>query len=160
MMKFSIFFLSIIVLCSSCQFFETEKISSETFYEEEIKTIDWNDIDQYPTFINCKEFTEKADQRNCFVNTLSGTFYQSIQDQKWTIMRTIHDTIRIDISVSNSGEIHVNNIQMDSLLVRQFPNMKDVLSNSINSLSLVAPAYKRGIPVNTRFILPVALDTE
>lgn len=160
MMKFSIFFLSIFFLCTSCQFFETEKISSETFYEEELKTIEWNEIDQYPTFSSCKEFTEKIDQRNCFVNTLSSSFYQSIHDQKWTIMKTIQDTIMLDISVSNTGEIQIDSIEMDSILGAQFPNMSLVLSNSIETLSLVAPAYKRGIPVDTRFKLLIALNTE
>jgi hypothetical protein len=159
-MKFFIFFLCIYFLCSSCRFFETEKISSETFYEEEFKTIEWNEIDQYPTFSTCKELTDKIDQRNCFVNTLSNKFYQSIQDQKWTIMKTIHDTIKLDISVSNSGEIQINRIEIDSLLGYHFPNMSEVLTNSIDSLSLFAPAYKRGIPVNTRFILPIVLNTE
>ena len=160
MMKFSIFFLSIFFLCSSCQFFETEKISSESFYEEEFKTIEWNEIDQYPTFSSCKELTEKGDQRNCFVNILSSSLYQSIDDQKWTIMKTIQDTIMLEISVSNTGEIQIDSIEMDSLLGTQFPNMRVVLYNSIESLSLVAPAYKRGIPVNTRFKLPIALNTE
>jgi hypothetical protein len=159
-MKFSIFLLNIFILFSSCQFFETEKISSETFYEEEFKTIKWNDIDQYPAFLSCKEFTEKTDQRDCFVNTLSNAFYRSIKDQNLTIMKTIHDTILLDISVSNTGVIQVDRIEMDSLLVNHFPNMDEVLSNSIDSLSLVAPAYKRGIPVNTRFMLPIALNTE
>jgi len=159
-MKYSIFFLSIFAFFTSCQFFETEKISSETFYEEELKTIEWNDIDQYPIFSSCTELTEKIDQRNCFVNTLSSTFYRSLQDQKWTVMKTFHDTIVLDISVSNSGVIQINKIKMDSLLGTQLPKMNEVLSSSIDSLSLDAPAYKRGIPVNTRFTLPIVLNTE
>ena len=94
------------------------------------------------------------------MNTLSNAFYRSIKDQNLTIMKTIHDTILLDISVSNTGVIQVDRIEMDSLLVNHFPNMDEVLSNSIDSLSLVAPAYKRGIPVNTRFMLPIALNTE
>ena len=159
-MKFSFFFLSIIVLYTSCGYFETEKISSETFYEEELKTIAWNEIDRYPTFASCKDLAEKIEQRDCFVNTLSDSFYRSIQDQKWTITKTIHDTITLDISVSNSGRIQINAVEMDSLLVTYFPNLDEVLSNSISSLSSVAPAYKRGIPVNTRFTLPIVLNTE
>ena len=159
-MKFSFILLSVYIICSSCQFFETEKISSETFYEEELKTIEWNDIDQYPTFPTCEDLTEKIDQRNCFVNTLSSTFYQSIQDQKWTIMKSIHDTIILAISVSNTGKIQIDGVEMDSLLVPHFQNMNEVLSTSIDALTLLAPAYKRGIPVNTRFTLPIALDTE
>ena len=58
-MKHAIFSLFLLVLASSCQFFETEKISTETFYEEEIKAIDWKDVDQYPVFTECSDFSEK-----------------------------------------------------------------------------------------------------
>jgi hypothetical protein len=75
-------------------------------------------------------------------------------------MKTIQDTIMLDISVSNMGDIQIDSIEMDSLLGTHFPNMREILSNSIDSLSLEAPAYKRGIPVNTRFKLPIALITE
>jgi len=159
-MKYSIFLLCTVIFCTSCQFFETEKISSETFYEEELKTIEWNEIDQYPAFSSCKDLTEKIEQRDCFVNTLSSTFYQSIQEQKWTIMKTIHDTILLDISVTNKGMIQINKIEIDSLLGTHFPKMDEVLHNSIDSITLEAPAYKRGIPVNTRFTLPIALNSE
>ena len=38
----------------SCEYFETKKISSETFVKDEIKSINWKDVDQYPIFKNCE----------------------------------------------------------------------------------------------------------
>jgi hypothetical protein len=160
MMKIPVFFLGVLYLFSSCQFFETEKISSEKFYEEELKTISWNEIDQYPTFSRCNDITEKIDQRDCFVNTLSGLLLESIKEQKWTSMKTVEDTLVMDITVSNTGEIQIERIDMDSITGAHFPNMTQVLSNSLKSQTLMSPAYKRGIPVNTRFTLPIALHTE
>ena len=159
-MKYPLLILFLLVLTSSCQFFETEKISSESFYEEDLKTIDWNDIDQYPTFSSCKEFTDKAEQKTCFVNAISSHIYQSIEDRKLTAIHRFHDTIEIDFSVSKTGQLQILKIKMDSLLDVQLPGLKDLIPKSIDSISIDAPAYKRGIPVNTTFTLPIVFKTD
>jgi len=48
---------------------------------------------------------------------------------------------------------------MDSLLKNDFPNLETLIHSSIESLKPLAPAYKRGIPVKTRFTLPVIVKT-
>jgi len=159
-MKYPSLILFILILFSSCQFFETEKISSESFYEDELKTIDWNDIDQYPTFSTCKEYTDKSEQKTCFVNAISSHIYQSIGDRKLTTIHRFHDTIEIDFSVSKTGQLQILKIKMDSLLNVQLPGLKDIIPESIDSISIDAPAYKRGIPVNTTFTLPIVFKTD
>tara|TARA_B110000211_G_scaffold105679_1_gene122880 strand:+ start:999 stop:1181 length:183 start_codon:yes stop_codon:yes gene_type:complete len=58
-MKYAFYVLVLFVL-ASCQYFETDKISSETFYQQEIKTISWNDVDQFPSFSSCQHISEKT----------------------------------------------------------------------------------------------------
>lgn len=159
-MKYPLLFLFFLILTSSCQFFETEKISSDTFYKEELKTIDWNDIDQYPAFSICKEFNDTSEQRMCFVNTISNQIHQSIQYQNLTVMSHFNDTIEIDFSVSNTGELQIMNMRMDSLVEVRLPRLMTLIPEAIDSLSIISPAYKRGIPVNTTFTLPIVLKTE
>ena len=62
----------------SCENFETKKISSETFVKDEIKSINWRDVDQYPIFKNCELVSNKEQQKSCFESTLSSYIYQSI----------------------------------------------------------------------------------
>ena len=77
----------------SCQFFETEKISSETFLKDEIKSINWKDVDQYPIFLNCDTFTEKKQQKSCFESTLSAHLYQVINSEKMTVTNELNETL-------------------------------------------------------------------
>jgi len=75
-------------------------------------------------------------------------------------MNHFNDTIEIDFSVSNTGELQIIKMSMDSLVEVRLPRLKTLIPESIDSLSIIAPAYKRGIPVNTTFTLPIVLKTE
>ncbi|MAL59694.1 MAG: hypothetical protein CMC14_06580, partial [Flavobacteriaceae bacterium] len=66
-----VFFLGFLWMGSSCQYFNTERISSETFYEEEIESINWSEVDTYPMFRECETFTEKEVQKTCFQNVVN-----------------------------------------------------------------------------------------
>ncbi len=161
-MKYKCLAILLSLILVSCQFFETEKISEQTFYEEEIQTINWNDIDQYPVFVQCEDFSEKKDQERCFTSTLLNVFMKAVEDQvsENTINESIQDTIFLTLNVSGKAKFSIQRIEMDSLIIRTFPFLKEVLFSRMDSLQLRAPAYKRGIPVKTEFTLPIVITTE
>ena len=103
------------VLIPSCQFFETEKISSETFLKEEIKSINWKDVDQHPVFLNCESFTEKKQQKNCFENTLSSHLYQVINSGNTMVTTELNETLVLDFLVDEKGKLVITSMKMDSL---------------------------------------------
>lgn len=146
-------------MATSCQFFETEKVSSENIYEEEMKTIDWKDVDSYPSFSNCENALEKPEQKECFTNTISTQLYKSLNHEEIVATRDIYDTVKVNFEVSSNGQLSILQIKMDTVLQKEFPNLETWLLQSIDSLKPVAPAYKRGIPVKTQFTLPVIIRT-
>lgn len=147
------------LLATSCQLFETEKMSSEAIFKEEIQTIDWKDVDRYPAFANCNDSLPKPQQKECFMNTITTQIYQSINHEKVVAVREVYDTIKVNFEVGRDGRIAILQIKMDTLLKRDFPELEAWLLRSIDSLKPVAPAYKRGIPVKTQFTLPVIIKT-
>lgn len=153
-------YLLLVLGCTSCQFFETEKISSETFYEEELKMIDWKNVDRYPAFAICDTLSEKENQKNCFEGELAFQLQQSMAAQGVTSLHDLNDTIVLSFSISEKANITILQMQIDSLLQKEFPHLKDSLKYSIDALQLVAPAYKRGIPVKTQFTMPIVVTTE
>ncbi|HLW33679.1 MAG: hypothetical protein WBA61_13405 [Aequorivita sp.] len=150
-------FLSFLV--TSCQFFETEKVSSEEIFEDEIKTINWKDVDRYPSFPNCENSLEKLEQKDCFINTISSHLYKTISREDMVAVREIYDTVKVNFEVGSSGKLSILQIEIDSLLQKEFPDLEMWILNSVDSLQPVAPAYKRGIPVKTQFTLPVVIKT-
>ena len=158
-MKHWFIFIPILILATSCQFFETEKVSSEEIYKEEMETIDWQDVDNYPSFANCQNAMEKPEQKECFINTISSQLYKSISHADMVAVRDVYDTVKVKFEVSSKGELSIREIKIDTLLQKEFPNLEKWLLQSIDSLQPVAPAYKRGIPVRTQFTLPVIIKT-
>ncbi|MDC8001729.1 hypothetical protein POV26_11830 [Aequorivita todarodis] len=158
-MKHFFLFVAFLLLATSCQFFETEKVSSEEIYNQEIKTIDWKDVDRYPSFSNCDSILEKPEQKDCFINTISSQLYKSINHEGMVATREVYDTVKVNFEVSSKGELAILEIKMDTALQQEFPNLETWLLQSIDSLKPVAPAYKRGIPVKTQFTLPVIIKT-
>jgi hypothetical protein len=151
--------LFFMVLASSCQFFETEKVSADAIYSEDIKTIAWDEIDQYPTFVACESHTDKEPQLACFVAQLSKHINATFAQKKTVSRIDLNDTILIDFGVSNKGKITGLAIQMDSITQRQLPSIKSWLMESMELLPASEPAYKRGIPVATKFSLPIVIKT-
>ncbi|WP_310994307.1 hypothetical protein [Aequorivita marina] len=158
-MKHPWLFILILVLATSCQFFETEKVSSEEIYNQELQTIDWSNVDSYPSFTNCENAIEKSKQKECFINTISTQLYKSISNESMVAARDVYDTVKVNFEVSSHGELSIRKIKMDTLLQKEFPHLKQWLLQSVDSLQPVAPAYKRGIPVKTQFTLPVIIKT-
>lgn len=149
----------LLVVTTSCQFFETEKVSTETFYKEELKTIDWKEVDQYPVFSECETSTEKAMQKRCFEQTLSDHLRQSLKNHNAIALHDLNDTVKLAFSIANTGKLMVTNINMPPSIEMEFPLFHDWLLEGIDTLHPVAPAYKRGIPVATKFTLPIIIKT-
>ena len=159
-MKVGLPILSLLFLLSSCQFFETEKISSETFYEERLKTIDWNDVTQYPLFSQCETMTEKSQQRTCFSDVIQGAIGNISGISTSVMHEEIDDTVWVHLEVSETAQLSVKQIKMDSLTELLFPLMREGITAKVDSLVLVEPAYKEGVPVKTEFSLPIVIQTQ
>jgi hypothetical protein len=149
----------ILLMATSCQYFETDKISKETFYQEELKTIDWKDVDQYPAFPKCENYTEKTDQKRCFENTLSSHLGQTFTNHNAIAIRVLNDTVTVKFTISNTGKLSIMEMQITEAIKAEFPLLHNWLEESIDTLDPVAPAYKRGIPVATQFTLPIIINT-
>lgn len=158
-MKYN-FLLIIAFIFSSCQFFETEKFSSEAFYEEEIKTITWNDVDTYPQFNSCRSLTEKEEGKQCFFNRLNSEILNTIQQHHLIVHGDVDERVLVHIQVSETGILAINFIEIDSLTTLKFPKLESWIYQSIEAVETPLPALKRGIPVKTKFTLPVLLKTK
>jgi hypothetical protein len=152
--------LIISLLCISCDGIITQKKSSEEFLEEELKTINWNEVDTYPLFPVCDESQSKINQQRCFEATLHNHLKSTIQNQELVSNILIEDTLLIHLSISKDSEFFITEISGDSLTFLTFPDLQNQLYESISLLSKVEPALKRGVPVNTMFVLPLVIKTE
>lgn len=160
-MKYVLLFLLLCVF-SSCQLFEHKKVDAKTYFDNEIKTMDWDQIDTYPELKGCDAVIEKQESKACFEKALVAYVGNSITSRalKLKATFTLQDTVLVHFKISETANISVVNIQLDSVVKSHFPKMETWIVEGIDSVQLVAPAYKRGVPVKTKFTLPIVLHTE
>ncbi len=154
------FILGCCFLLSSCNWFASPETRIQKLVDEELASINMNDVDQYPLFDDCDETASKNSQKECFENTLLLHFSMTLQDFEFSLDQDIEDTIYVDFLVDSEGSMSVLYIEENPLVNEQIPEFNGIISQSLKSLPRVAPALKRGIPVNAKFRIPIILNTK
>ena len=150
--------LIVILSCTSCEYFNVKKTSSEAILNEELQTFNWNDVDEYPNFSACDSSETKAEKTRCFQQTITTTIANFLEAERIVVSEDIHDTLMLKFRVSQKGELVLIHAKIDSLTLQEIPNIKDLLENSLDSLPKLFPAIKRGQQVTTEFKIPVVIQ--
>lgn len=146
-----------ILLCS-CDYFQSKKVSPEQLLEEEIQAINWNDVDEYPTFSDCEAATTTQEKKACFENYLHELLTSHLENQKIVVTEDVSDTVLLKIHIDKTGRFSIQNIDMDSITNAQIPQLDSILRHSFDSLPKIYPAIKRSQQVATEFSLPVIVN--
>lgn len=148
-----------LVLLVSCNF-ETKKISSEEVFQLESQTLNWREVDEYPAFEDCQQERELTAARNCFERKVAENIYAYLARQQPVVTQSIDDTLYLHIQINREGKPEIASMEIDSTLTKQLPDIRTWLHQSIDSLPKIYPASKRGIPVSTKFKMPVVVKAE
>lgn len=158
-MKFNSIFLFILVL-SSCKYFDEKKTSSEAIVNNELKTFNWNAVDEYPTFVKCDSLSGKDARKDCFQRILTAHLLTFLKSKNLVVTKTINDTLMLQFVVTQNGDLQLTEIDIDSITSQEITNMKELLHKSLDSLPKVYPAIKRGQQVTTAFKLPIIIEAK
>ena len=150
----------IVLMLVSCNYFEKNKIDANTIVQEELQTINWNEVDVYPSFENCDEIATVSDKKFCFENTLITQINQNLAKHMLVVAQPINDTIMLTLNCSNTGELTINNLIIQPETRQQIQNIDSIILSSFDSLPKLYPAIKRSQPVATQFKLPIVLKTD
>lgn len=156
----SVLVLGALCLFTSCNWFSSKEEKIQKLVDEELKSIDWNDVDQYPLFPECDETASKMDQKNCFESSILLHFSMIMQDFEFVLEETIHDTIYVDFLTDQDGIITVLEVEKNAIILAQIPEFEAIVTQSLKTLPKVAPALKRGIPVSAKFRIPIVLNSK
>lgn len=144
-----------LVLLSSCDTFDKKKIDTKEYLDEELRAIDWSDVDEYPTFTICDSSNAK---KNCFENVIRTYLNAQLSRQTIVVTEDISDTISLKIHIDNQGRFTLKSIESSDLIKLQIPQLDSILRHSFDSLPKIYPAIKRSQQVATEFSLPVVVN--
>ena len=131
---------------------------TQELVDREIRSIDWEDVDQYPLFVDCDELASKPEQKRCFMETLLRHFSKSLQESDLVLTEEVRDTIFVNFRMEDTGAITLIDIKNDEQIGPQLPTFEDQIKKSLNNLPKIEPALKRGIPVSAKFRIPIVLQ--
>lgn len=152
--------LLLVALLMSCSYFEKNKLNTQTLVEEELQSINWNDVDVYPSFPNCEELSSNTDKKNCFQNTLINHINKNLSQHVLVVSETINDTVLLTLNCSSTGQLSIEHTQIKPETKAQLPTLDSIILSGFDSLPKLYPAIKRSQPVATQFTLPIVIKTD
>lgn len=158
-MKKLVFFFTFIAL-TSCNYLDKKVPSEQELLTKQLQQINWNEVDEYPSFNECETLEDKSQQKQCFFEFLTSTIQEKLSIDTLSILFPELDTIEVKVTVfPNSTLLFEPQFPKDSVAY-DVVKIDSILHARLVEFPKVNPATKRGIPVKTQFILPVIIQTE
>ena len=152
--------VAFVLLFSSCQFLDYQVPDKELMLKEELKSINWNEVDEFPSVSDCDNITDEAQQRQCFFEFLTQTIQQKLSGETLSVLYPQLDTIEGKVTVFPDSTIRFEpHFPKDSIAYDTI-KIDSILHARLVDFPKIHPALKRGTPVKTQFILPVILKME
>ena len=154
----NLFILCLLCLLTACDWSVHREEKTQELVDQEMQSIDWEDVDQYPLFGDCDELASKPEQKKCFMQTLLRHFSKSLQESDLVLTEALKDTIFVNFKMEDTGAITLMDITNVERISQQVPGFQNQIEKSLNSLPKIEPALKRGIPVSAKFRIPIVLQ--
>lgn len=152
--------LLLLLLITSCQYFDMQVPSKKELLDKEMKSINWNEVDEYPSFSECEKIKNKTTRERCFFELLTQTIQEKLSIDTLAILYPELDTIEVKVTVFPNATMEFEpQFPKDSVAYDKV-KIDSILHSRLIDFPKVNPAIKRGIPVKTQFILPVIIKTE
>src|SRR5690606_26487579 len=125
---------------------------------EEMRQINFNEVDRYPLFDVCDEMMDKESQLECFKTTLLSHYTATLEEFEFEFVSDVSVRVYVDFLVDNKGEISVLEVERNEDIDKQIPEFQSIIIQSLKGLPPLAPALKRGVPVSSKFRIPILLN--
>ncbi|MFD2892484.1 hypothetical protein ACFS5J_10725 [Flavobacterium chuncheonense] len=149
-----------VVLMFSCQLFDKKVPDEEQLLQEELKKIDWTQVDQFPTVTDCETLSDKEAQKQCFFDYLIQVIQERLGIDTIQIMYPEVDTISVKVTVNPDASLQFETQIPTDSITYDIKVIDSILQNRLADFPRVEPAIKRGIKVKSQFVLPVIIKVD
>ena len=144
----------------SCQLFDKKVPDEEQLLQEELKKIDWTQVDQFPTVTDCETLSDKEAQKQCFFDYLIQVIQERLGIDTIQIMYPEVDTISVKVTVNPDASLQFETQIPTDSITYDIKVIDSILQNRLADFPRVEPAIKRGIKVKSQFVLPVIIKVD
>lgn len=148
------------MLLQSCQYFEKKVPNEKELLDKQIKEINWNEVDEYPSVADCEKLMDATQRKQCFFEFLTATIQQKLSIDTLSAMFPKLDTIEVKVTVFPNANMEFEPQFPKDSVAYDTIKIDSILRARLVDFPKVNPAIKRGIPVKTQFVLPVIIKSE
>jgi hypothetical protein len=160
MRKIILILLLLPLLFGSCQYFDKQVPSKEELLEKELKSINWNEVDEFPSISECEKIKDEAMRKQCFFEFLTQTIQEKLSIDTLSVLYPELDTIEVKVTIFPNATMKFEPQFPRDTVAYDTIKIDSILHARLVDFPKINPAIKRGIPVKTQFVLPVILKTE
>jgi uncharacterized FlgJ-related protein len=143
----------------SCQIIDKKVPTEQELFEKQIKEINWSEVDEYPSFLECDKISDNDQRKQCFFEFMATTIQQKLSVEDLAVLYPQLDTIEVKVTVFPDASLQFEpQFESDSLAYDKI-KIDSILKRKLIDFPKVNPALKRGIPVKTEFVLPVIIKS-
>lgn len=152
-----VFFL---LVFQSCQNFEKKVPDENVLLQQELQKINWNEVDEFPSVVQCDTIEDKALKKQCFFDYLTQTIQERIGIDTLRILYPEVDTIEIKVTIHPNASLQFEPQFPKEGISYDTTKIDSILVARLSDFPKVEPAIKRGIKVKTQFVIPVIIKVE
>ncbi len=158
MKQYFLFFVFLIF--NSCQYFDKQIPSEKELLQKELKSINWKEVDEYPSVVDCEKIEDKKQRQQCFFEVLTQLIQDKLRVDTLSVLYPELDTIEVKVTIFPNATMQFEPQFPKDSVAYDKTKIDSILKVRLVDFPKINPAIKRGIPVKTQFILPVILKVE
>jgi len=120
--------------------------------------VDFSSVDTFPSFKGCDAIIDKQEKMDCFRTTIHQKIGEELQQHSLSVKDSIDEIVYVDVIINAEGIFSLDTIQASENLKKELPELDSLLKASVENLPKIYPANKRGIPVTTKYRLPIRIQ--
>ncbi|WP_395046293.1 hypothetical protein [Flavobacterium sp.] len=156
-MKKIITLLFLVSIFQGCQYFEKNVPVKEDLLQQELKKINWDEVDDFPSTVQCDSINDKIARKQCFFNFVTNNIQEKLIQDSIKILFPKIDTIPMKITVFADAKMQFEPNLTKYNMVYDATKLDSILQVKLLDFPAVEPAIKRGIKVKSQFVLPIIL---
>lgn len=134
--------------------------SEKELLQKELKSINWKEVDEFPSVVECDKIDNKKQRQQCFFEIMTQLIQQKLSSDTLAILYPELDTIEVKVTIFPNATMKFEPQFPKDSVAYDTVKIDSILRARLVDFPKVNPAIKRGIPVKTQFILPVILKVE
>jgi hypothetical protein len=150
----------VFILFNSCQYFDKQVPSEKELLQKELKSINWKEVDEYPSVVDCEKIEDKKQREQCFFEVLTQLIQEKLCNDTLAMLYPELDTIEVKVTIFPNATMKFEPQFPKDSVAYDTIKIDSILKARLVDFPKINPAIKRGLPVKTQFILPVILKVE